>query len=252
VAAPIGIDISLTGSGVTVVTIDRPEKANALDGEMHRVLTTVWKDLEHDDETGAIVLTGRGTTFCGGGDREKWAALAEDRRYRRRRLAEARDLILNMLRCELPIVAAVNGPAVGVGCSLVLACDIVLMARDAYLADPHVAAGIVAGDGGAALLPEMIPLPLARQLLFTGARLDAMTARQVFLASEVVDEDVLLPRAIQVAATLAGMPGEALRDTKRAVNLALLQRIAPALEFGSVAEGASFDAPDFVRRRSEP
>jgi enoyl-CoA hydratase len=237
--------------GVAVVTINRPSKANTLDGPLHDALTYVWGKLETDPSVGAAVLTGSGSTFCGGGDRDKWEALANDRRYRRRRLADARALILNMLRCEVPIVAAVNGPAVGVGCSMVAASDIVMMAPNAYLADPHVAAGIVAGDGGAALLPEVLPLPLARKLLYTGARLDAETAHAVHLAAEIVPEDQLLSAAVHLAQRLARMPWEALRDTKRTANLALLQRVGPALDFGSAAEGASFDTPEFGAGRTD-
>jgi enoyl-CoA hydratase len=240
-----GIDVRSVEGGVAVVTINRPEKANALDSEMHYRLTTVWRELQYTGDVGAIVLTGSGRTFCGGGDRGKWTDLANDRRYRRGRLAEARELIRNMLNCELPIVAAVNGPAMGVGCSLVLACDLVLMAEDAYLADPHVSAGVVAGDGGAALLPELFPLPLARRLLYTASRLDAREAKDVHFASEVVPAGELLDRSIEVAREMAQMPWEALRDTKRVVNQALLHRVGMALELGSTAEGSSFDSPDF-------
>jgi len=247
-----GIDVSDAGGGVVVITIDRPDKANALDGEMHQRLATIWRDLQRDDQYGAVVLTGRGRTFCGGGDQDKWGALAHDRRYRRRRLTETRELIRDMLHCELPVVAAVNGPAVGVGCSIVLACDVVLMTDGAYLADPHVVAGIVAGDGGAALLPELLPLPLARRLLFTDSRLTSQEALDVHFAIEVVPAESLLSRATDVARHIATLPWEAVRDTKRAVNLALLQRIGLALEVGSTAEGSSFDTPEFRSGRLTP
>jgi enoyl-CoA hydratase/carnithine racemase len=240
-----GVDVRSLEGGVAVVTINRPDKANALDAEMHYRLTTVWRELQRTEGVGAIVLTGSGNTFCAGGDQGKWTDLAQDRRYRRNRLSEARELIRNMLYCELPIVAAVNGPALGVGCSMVLACDVVLMADTAHLADPHVAAGIVAGDGGAALLPELLPLPLARRLLFTRSRLDAREAHDVHFAYEVVPPADLVGRSLEVAREIAKMPWEALRDTKRVVNFALLQRVGLALEIGSTAEGASFDTPEF-------
>ncbi len=245
-----GVDVDIAG-GIATVTINRPDKANALDGPMHHALTTIWQELESDEHVGAAVITGAGSTFCAGGDRSKWPALAEDRRYRRRRMIEARQLVLNLLRCTLPVVAAVNGPAVGVGCTIVAACDIVLMSTDAYLADPHVMAGIVAGDGAAALLPEVLPLALARQLLFTGARLDAPTALSVHFAAEVVAPADLLERATTVAARLATIPWEALRDTKRTINLAVLQRVLPSLELGSTAEAASFDTPEFRTEEHE-
>jgi enoyl-CoA hydratase len=240
-----GIDVSFPGKGVAVVTINRPDKANALTGPMHYRLTHVWPELENNDEVGAIVLTAAGDAFCGGGDREKWDALANDRRYRRRRMIEARQLILNMLRCELPIIAAVNGAAVGVGCSIVMACDVVLMAPDAYLSDPHVMAGIVAGDGGAALMPELLPLPLARKMLFTGARLDAQTALEVHFATEIVAREHITDHAIALATRVATLPWEAVRDTKRTVNMGLLGKVSAAFEFGAAAESSSFDTDQF-------
>jgi enoyl-CoA hydratase len=245
------LDVSVD-AGIAIVTINRPSKANTLDGETHLALTKIWLELEDRDDVAAVVLTGAGSTFCGGGDRTKWPDLATDRRYRRRRMSEARQLIQNMLACQLPIVVAVNGPALGVGCSIVLAGDLVVMAEDAYLADPHVSAGIVAGDGGAALAPEVLPLPLARRLLFLGERLSAATAREVHFAVDVVPREAVVGRAVELAALLVAQPWEALRDTKRAVNLGLIQRITPTLEFGSTAEAASFDTPEFRTGRVDP
>lgn len=233
---------------VAVVTIDRADKANAVDSDMHRRLAHLWRELEDAAEVGAVVLTGRGTVFCAGGDSDKWDSMVEDRRYRRRRLIEAREIIRNMLLCELPVVAAVNGPAVGLGCSLVAACDLVYMAEGAYLRDPHVMAGIVAGDGGAALLPELLPVPVARAMLYEGMRLDAATAERVMFAREVLPADALVARAVEVAANLAAQPWEALRDTKRSVNMGLLQRIGPVLEMGAGLESTSFDTPELRDR----
>ena len=244
----MSIDVAAVGGGVTLLTINRPDKANALDAAMHLKLTTVWQELADDETVRAVVITGAGTTFCGGGDRGGWDQLRNDRAYRRRRMAEARNLLLNMLRCELPLVAAVNGPAVGVGCTIALAADVLVMSPTSYLADPHVSSGIVAGDGGALLLPLLVGLPLARQVLYMGRRIDAETAQRVDLASDIVSEESLLPRALEIAATLAAQPPEALRDTKRAVNLHILQQGLVHLEFGSMAESGSFDTDAFGRR----
>lgn len=236
--------------GVAVVVIDRADKANCIDDPMHYVLTTVWGQLERDRSLRCLVLTGRGSIFCGGGDFNGWKPLLTDRAHRRMKVNEARGILVNMLRCELPIVAAVNGPATGLGCSLVLASDLVIMGESAYLTDPHVKHNIVAGDGGAALLPHLIPIPVARDILWTGRQVAAAEAASLRLAQEVVPNGKVLDRAIEVAADLAERAPEALRDTKRSINLSLLLQALPAIEFANATESASFDTDEFRGRVS--
>jgi enoyl-CoA hydratase len=243
--APPGIIIEAEPDGVLVIRLDRPDRANAVDKAMHTRLCTVWADIAALDSVRAVILTGTGDVFCGGGDRDGWPELMENRRWRGQKMAEARQIVLEMLRFPVPLIAAVNGPAVGLGCSLAIACDVMLMAEDAYLSDPHVRRGLVAGDGGAALLPELLPLPVARWMLLTGARLSAEKARELWLASEVVTRTMLCERARVVARECASQPREALAGTKRAVNLGLLTRVSANLDFASQAEEQSFDSDEF-------
>lgn len=246
-SAGAALAVTSPADGVAVVTIDRPEKANTIDDPMHYALTGLWQRIERRGDVRAIVVTGRGRVFCGGGDRDQWPSLIEDRHYRRNKMNEARAIVVNMLRCELPIVAAVNGPAVGLGCTLALAADLIIMAEDARLVDPHVAHGIVAGDGGAALLPYLIPPAQARSILFTGRPVQADEALRLGLATEVVPADALGERSVELAAQLAACSVDAIRDTKRAINLGLLQQALPALEMSSAAEASSFDTEHYRR-----
>jgi enoyl-CoA hydratase len=243
-----GLLVEIGGEGVATVTINRPSKANTIDAVMHSRLTTLWSELATMPEVGAIILTGSGSVFCGGGDRDGWVSLIEDRKWRRTKMWEARTIIYDMLRCEVPIVCAVNGAAIGLGSSLALACDVLFMTEDSYLLDPHVPTGLVAGDGGASLLPALVPMSIARKMLFTGARLSSRDALACFLASDVVSGDQLMNAAMSNAALLASQPPQALRDTKRAVNLALLERISTSLEFSSACEESSFDTPEYQSR----
>lgn len=243
-----GLGIDVGDDGVAQVSIERSAKANTIDRAMHTRLTTLWTELSGVPNVGAIVLTGSGSVFCGGGDRDGWSSLVEDRAWRHQKMWEARAILYDMLRCPVPIVAAVNGPAIGLGLSLALCCDSMVMAEDAFLLDPHVPTGLVAGDGGAALLPALLPVPLARKMLFTGYRLSAVEAHRAFLATDVVPADRVPAAARSLAVTLASQPKQAVRDTKRAINMTLLDAVSSALEFSSACEEMSFDAPEYHAR----
>jgi enoyl-CoA hydratase/carnithine racemase len=140
----------------------------------------------------------------------------------------------------------VNGPAVGLGCSLALLSDLVLIADDAYVADPHVQVGLVAGDGGALVLPLLVGATRAKELLFLGDRVSAEEAVRLGIANRVVPKDKLLDEAMDLAGRLAALPAQALRGTKRAVNLHLEQAMAAVLEPALLAERDSMHDPDHI------
>src|SRR6266700_589923 len=126
-------------------------------------------------------------------------------------LREGAQIIEELLRFPLPVIAAVNGPAVGLGCSLAVLCDIALISQAAYLADPHVSVGLVAGDGGAAFWPLLTPILRSREYLYTGDRIPATTAVELGLATRTTAPQDLLPQARRLAERLAAQPAEALR-----------------------------------------
>ena len=133
---------------VRIVRLSRPDQLNAVDDDLHLGLMRVFPQLTSDAEARVAVITGEGRAFSAGGDFDLLDRMVKDRRLRRDVIAEGRELVINMLRCRVPVLAAVNGPAVGLGCSVVALSDVVYMAESAYLADPHVAVGLVAADGG--------------------------------------------------------------------------------------------------------
>ena len=153
-----------------------------------------------------------------------------DDAFREQNIAEARRIIAGMVRCPVPVIAAVNGPAVGLGCSLALLSDPALMAEGTYLADPHVQVGLVAGDGGAMTLPLIVGLARARELLFLGGRVSATEAVRLGLANRVVPGDKLLDEAMDLARRLAALPAAALRGANRTVNLHLEHAMATVME----------------------
>jgi enoyl-CoA hydratase len=229
---------------VWLIELNRPEQRNAAGEALHTALAGVWDHVAADDEVRAVVLTGRGRAFSAGGDFHVMTRVQRDEAFREQNIDEARRIITGMVRCPVTVITAVNGPAVGLGCSLALLSDMVLMAEGAYLADPHVQVGLVAGDGGAMVLPLIVGLARARELLFLGERVSGEEAVRLGLANRVVPRDKLLAEAMDLARRLAALPAAALRGTKRAVNLHLEQAMATVMETALAAERDSMASPE--------
>ncbi|MEV2232679.1 enoyl-CoA hydratase/isomerase family protein [Streptomyces phaeochromogenes] len=240
-------DLVVSSHGpVRLIELNRPEQLNAMSEELHSGLASVWDTLADDPDARVVVLTGRGRAFSAGGNFDIMTRVQRDRAFRERNVDEARQIITGMVRCPLPVIAAVNGPAVGLGCSLALLSDLVLIADDAYIADPHVQVGLVAGDGGALVLPLLVGLTRAKELLFLGDRVGAEEAVRLGIANRIVAKDKLLDEAMDLARRLAALPVRALRETKRAVNLHLEQAMTTVLEPALLAERDTMHDPDHI------
>jgi len=224
---------------VRIVTLNRPGELNAVNARLHWALANVWRQLAADDEAKVVILTGAGQAFSAGGDLDWITSFLDDPVARDDSLREGAQIVEELLRCPLPVIAAVNGPAVGLGCSIAVLCDVTLIADTAYLADPHVAVGLVAGDGGAAFWPLLTPILRSREYLFTGDRIPADVAVELGLATRVIAADRLIGEASRLAARLAAQPVEALRGTKRVVNMHLSSVVGGALQEGLSAERVS-------------
>jgi enoyl-CoA hydratase/carnithine racemase len=159
-------------------------------------------------------------------------------------MVDARRIVTGMVRCRIPIVAAVNGPAVGLGCSLVALSDIAYMAESAYLADPHVLVGLVAADGGPVTWPLLTSLQLAKEYALTGDRISAQRAAAIGLANHVVPDGEVVDEALACARKLAALPRLAVEDTKRVLNLHLERAVLATLDFALTAEDRSFHSPE--------
>jgi enoyl-CoA hydratase len=246
-AGELAPDLVVTADGpIRLIELNRPEQRNAASESLHTALAGVWDGLAADDQVRVVVLTGRGRAFSAGGDFHVMTRVQRDEAFREQNIAEARSIITGMVRCPVPVIAAVNGPAVGLGCSLALLSDLVLMAEGAYLADPHVQVGLVAGDGGAMVLPLITGLARAKELLFLGERVSGEEAVRLGLANRVVPGDKLLDEAMGLARRLAALPAVALRGTKRAVNLHLEQAMGLVMETALSAERDSMASPEHV------
>jgi len=244
---------------VRLVTLNRPEAMNAFDREMQAELPRVLTELSQDTDARAVVLTGAGRAFSAGGDIANFPLNKADVYYRRAGLREGRRLFDELISLHLPVVAAVNGPAVGLGCTVATACDIVFMAESAFFADPHVTVALVAGDGGAITWPALTSLLKAKQYLLTGDRMPAREALAIGMANFVVPSEELMDAATAFARRLAGLPPQAVQDTKLLLNQVLRERAAGALPFGLAAESQSCDTAEyaeapakFAERRARP
>jgi enoyl-CoA hydratase len=239
---PDEIDVVADGP-LRIITLNRPDALNAVNDPLHTGLARLWPRLSEDYDARAAVLTGSGRAFSAGGDFEYLEELSRDAVLRAKTIAHGRDLVLGMARCRVPIVAAVNGPAVGLGCSLVALSDIVYMAETAYLADPHVQIGLVAADGGPLTWPLHTSLLLAKEYALTGARIPAARAAAIGLANHVVADP--LTEAVACAKRIVTLTRQAVESTKRVLNLQLERALLATLDYAMTAEEGSFTTGDF-------
>ena len=229
---------------VRIVRLNRPEQLNATDRDLHKALAELWPQLDADLDARAAVITGNGKAFSAGGDFDYISDLADDRELRDETLVHGRAIVTGMVACRIPLIAAVNGPAVGLGCSLVALSDIVYMADTAHLADPHVLVGLVAADGGPVTWPLLTSLQAAKEYALTGDRIPAQRAYELGLANHVLPADEVLAAAVACAQKIAALPARAAQDTKRILNIHLERAVLSALDFAFAAEDRSFVSPE--------
>lgn len=239
---PAEIDVRAEGS-LRIITLNRPDALNAVNDALHSGLAKLWSRLDEDRDARAAVITGSGRAFSAGGDFAYLDELRRDKALRAKTILHGREIVLGMARTRTPVVAAVNGPAVGLGCSLVALSDIVYMAESAYLADPHVQVGLVAADGGPLTWPLQMSLLLAKEYALTGARIPAARAVELGLANHVVQDP--LAEAISCAQRIAELPRQAVESTKRLLNIHLERAVLATLDFANMAEDQSFGTDDF-------
>ncbi len=246
---------------VLVLTLNRPDRLNAVGDDMHEGLEAILAELRHDDSVRAVLLQGAGRAFCVGGDVKSFAESPQPERTPYEQMAlvtrSAGNLIERFLDVPQPMVAAVQGYAMGLGATLALMCDVMLIADDAQIADTHVPIGLVAGDGGALAWPLAMPMGAAKYYLMTGERLDGREAARLGLALRALPVAELHDQALETARRLAALPPLAVQGTKRTLNAILRQRSQLVLESGLQAEAATFLSADhkeaasaFMEKRS--
>lgn len=226
---------------VAVVTLQRPEKRNAIDPALSAALNEAFSALEADDEVAVTVLTGAGEVFCAGADLQ---AVADGR------LAEIVDVepggfggLVRRQRTK-PVVAAVNGHALAGGFELVLASDLAVAAEDAEFALPEVSRGIIPGAGGLVRLPRHVPPKVAAELILTGARLSARRALELGLVNRLVPREHVLTEATALARRIAEGPYVATRAARSVAEVASGEGAAAAWRANDDAWPVVLASPD--------
>ena len=208
--------------GIARVRIDRPQARNALNREAYRQLEGAFHEAQRDPDVRCVVLTGSDPAFCSGDDVKELMTGLPDEMARSPRPVRARPTpaALAVLECDRPVIAAVNGPAVGWGMDLTLFCDIRIASERARFGELFVKRGLVSDIGGLWRLPQAVGPSKAAELLFTGDVIDAKEAERIGLVSSVVPHDALLPTALELAAKIAANPPLAVRHLKEGLRLA--------------------------------
>lgn len=227
---------------VLTLRFNRPNKLNAVNSVMHHEILEAFEFGRRDKESNVIVLTGNGRGFCAGGDVGGMAASETGTNVEKDPWdvhSEGRLIIESLVWIEKPTVAMVNGPAAGLGATLALYCDIVVMGKSATIGDRHVNVGLVAGDGGAVVWPMLVGIHKAKEFLFTGKMLSAMEAEAFGLVNRVVDDDELVSTVNTLCLELSKLPQFALRATKVAINRQLRARTEEVLDLSLALESLS-------------
>jgi enoyl-CoA hydratase len=203
--------------GIAVVTLNRPERLNAVNGRMHAELATFSRDFANDREMRVLVLTGEGRAFSAGGDFGPGDPIGSNPEGPPM-MIEARQIVDHILECEKPMISAVNGYAMGLGANVALLCDVVVAGESAVFADTHVNMGIGAGDGGQVIWPHLIGVNRAKYYLMTGDRVTGAEALEMGLANFLVPDDELMDKALEIAGRLAAGAPQAIAASKVAIN----------------------------------
>jgi len=229
--------------GVLRLTLNKPERLNALDAQGHRELADVWREIDNDPDVSAVILCGEGRMFSAGGDFEMVEEIINDFDARARTWREAKDLVYNIINCSKPIVSAIHGAAVGAGLVAALLADISVASKTAKLVDGHTRLGVVAGDHAAIIWPLLCGMAKAKYHLLLCEPVTGEKAEAMGLVSLSVDENEVQAKALEIAVRLANGAPTAIRWTKYALNN-WLRQAGPTFDASLALEMMGFAGPE--------
>ncbi len=217
---------------VAVITLNRPEAKNAFSPEMIRLWREYLEEAKQDDAIRAIVVTGNGDTFCSGGDiRDMAEGKLKSWDMKRFLWDGVHRIVFALEDLDKPVIAAINGAAMGAGMDMAIMCDLRVCSEKAKLAESYIMMGLVPGDGGAYFLPRVAGLPKALELLLTGDVMSAEEALRLGIVNKVVSHERLMAETMKLAEKIASRPPLAIRMTKRAVYQGLTSTLRSHLDY---------------------
>lgn len=224
---------------IATVTMNRPEKLNAVDERMHEELARIFIDLNSDPDIDVVILTGAGRAFSSGGDIDWMQQMIDEPSRFEKTAREGKQIVFSLLDCEKPIIAKVNGHVTGLGATIALFCDVIFASDRAKIGDPHVSVGFVAGDGGAVIWPQLIGYARAKEYLMTGDLMTAPEAARMGLINRAVPPEELDATVDAFARRLAKGALKAIKWTKLSVNIGLKQLAHSIMDASIAYEGQS-------------
>ena len=224
---------------VLTLRLNRPDNLNAVNRRLHYELSQVFVDAGGEHDCDVVVFTGNGRAFSAGGDIEFLQLCINDERVFDEVAYEGKRIVYSMLDCEKPIIGKINGHAAGLGATLALFCDVTFVSDKARISDPHTKVGLVAGDGGAVIWPQLIGYARAKELLMTGNSVNAPDAERMGLINYAVPADELDARVDAFAKQLLDGATSAIQGTKMCVNIGLKQLAHSIMEASTALERLS-------------
>jgi len=234
-------------SGVGIITLNRPANLNAINYKMIREYVDALKAIREDDGIRAVIVTGSGKGFCSGADLgsvEIPLNVMKSLEMRSYVQDHLQNMMFSMLGLEKPIVGAINGMAAGAGCNLALASDIIIASEDARFTQIFVKRGLVPDMGGMYLLPRLVGMAKAKELIFTGEIIDAQEAYRIGLVNRVVPADKLMAEAQEFAKKLAEGPTRTIGMAKKMLNKSFESDLETVLAYEANAQGIAISTKD--------
>ena len=230
------INYQLTEEGIAIVTLNRPAALNAINMEMKIELYRIMNEIAEDSHVKSVIITGEGRAFCAGGDVKEMNPTRNPIETRDRMKKYLLKTVLLITKMEKPVIMAVNGYAVGAGCNLALAGDIILASTKAVFSEIFVNVGLIPDAGGLYFLPRLVGLPKAKELIFRGSQIGAEEAERIGLVNYVVEHESLLDEAMTLAKEFANGPTKAIGVAKTMLNQSLEMDLETALDYEAMAQ----------------
>lgn len=235
------LKIEKRDNGIALITLNRPEVLNACDTQGHYEMGQIWLDIDADDDVKVAVITGEGKAFCSGGDLRK--ADINDPSHIQKVIKCDMAIVHNMVNMEKPVVAAINGVAVGAGLSVAMLSDISIISEKAKLIDGHTKLGVVAGDHAAIIWPLLCGMAKAKYYLLLCEGIQGPEAERLGMVSRCVPQEEVLSHALEIAEKLANGSQWAIRGTKKVLN-SWMKMAQPIFDYSAMMEMSSFFLPD--------